>query len=82
MQGELTYEVSKPINSIGSQQLLKSNEITQSEIKKVICKCICKKYRQQPSREGLENSFTYLPGDISMLCFCDFGKNSYFSKCC
>ena len=34
VQTESTYEVTKPINSIRSQQLLKFNEVTLGELKK------------------------------------------------
>lgn len=55
------------------------------EVKKIshfnnLNKCICKVYRQQPSREGIENSFTYLPGDIYMFCFWDFHNSSFFTS--
>ena len=69
VQTKPTYELTKPINSIRSQQLLKSNEVTYGKLKKPIVSLIltnglAKKYKLQPAREALKKSCTHLSGDV------------------
>ena len=85
VQTKPTYEVTKPINSIRSQQLLKSNEVTYGKLKKPIVSLIltnglAKNINCNQQGKLLKRVVPIFQATCIMFFFCDYNKKSLFHR--